>query len=166
MALGKARIFGCDANVTPAPWIVGLSQFLGLGHHQPTAADTEVERSVDFRKIEFHQHVITDNTELSAAEGDKGGNVETADPNDLEAGMIAVETQLTRPAFGECRLIIGSSSQAGLGLEVRLSFLTKVSPVVTDSYRLQDSQKYWRSFQANYSGGLIPSWFMKEAVSK
>src|SRR5215469_13616256 len=56
--------------------------------------DIEIERSVDFGIVEFHQYVVAGNTELGAAKGDKSGGVEAAHPDQVEPGLARAKPQL------------------------------------------------------------------------
>ena len=56
------RIFGRDADVTPARRIVVRRHLGRLGDGQPAAPDAEVERCVDLGIVELHQHVLAGDT--------------------------------------------------------------------------------------------------------
>jgi len=57
--------------------------------------DIEVEWRIDLRIFEFHQHIAAANADLRAAEGNKGGNVEGPNTDDVQPGMIGRKPQTT-----------------------------------------------------------------------
>src|SRR5215469_7684618 len=66
--------------------------------------DIEVEQRIDFRIIEFHQHIIARDAELGGTEGDKGGSIEAAHPDQVEVGVARSKSQLARGGVVEGRL--------------------------------------------------------------
>ena len=93
---GDLGIFGGDAHMGPARRVVARHHLGGLRHHHPAAADAEVEGRVDFRIVEFHEHVVAGDAELGAAEGDDGGDVEGAHANDVERRIGGGKLELAR----------------------------------------------------------------------
>ena len=124
-------IFGGDADVAPAPRIVAARHLDRLGDREPAIADAEIERRVDLRIVELHQHVVAGDAEMRRAEGDEGRDVEAAHADDVEVGMVGREAQLARrrdrrrPAPARCRRAassgIASSRMRPLG-SARISF--------------------------------------------
>ncbi len=94
-------ILGGDAHVAPAPRIVAARHLDGLGDGQPTLADAEVDRRVDLRIVEFHQHVGAGDAEMRRAEGYEGRHVEGAHADDVEIVVIGREAELPRVGIGE-----------------------------------------------------------------
>ena len=56
-------------------------------------ADAEVERRVDLRVIELHQHVGAADADLGGAERDEGGDVEAAHADDVERRVVGGEAK-------------------------------------------------------------------------
>src|SRR3546814_4417336 len=83
-----AWVFGSNADMAPAARIVGFRELARLGDGKPAAADLEVDRRVDFREIELHQHVVAGNAEMRRTEGDEGRGVEAARELVLEVRQL------------------------------------------------------------------------------
>src|SRR5260370_1027992 len=96
MAAGNLRIFGRYPDVAPACDILTCGPVGGSRDRDMAVPDIEVERRVNLGIIELHQYVIAGNAELSRAEGDKGGHVEAADADQIEAAFAGGEAELTR----------------------------------------------------------------------
>ena len=64
-----------------------------FGDRDAARADAEVERRVDFRIVELHQHVGAADAELRRAEGDEGGDVERAHAHHVERRVVGGEAQ-------------------------------------------------------------------------
>jgi len=96
-------ILGSDAHVAPAPGIVAARHLDRLGDRQPALADAEVDRRVDLRIVEFHQHVGTGDAKMGRAECHESRNVERAHADDVEIGMVGREAQQARVGVGERR---------------------------------------------------------------
>ena len=77
-------IFGGDAHMAPAPRIVAARHLGRLGDREPALADAEIDRRVDLRIVELHQHVGAGDAEMRRAEGHEGRDVEAADADDVE----------------------------------------------------------------------------------
>ncbi len=110
MGLRHVRIFGRDADVAPRPRVVGRRLRGGFGDRDPAASDAEIDRRVDLRKVELHQHVVAGDAELRAAEGDEGGDVERADADQRHAGQVGRELQ--RAAVFVAKRLFGNDSGA------------------------------------------------------
>ena len=89
--------------MAPGTRIVLRRQIARLADRQPAMTDAEIERRVDFRIVEFHQHVVAGDAELRRAEGDEGCDVERADADQVEAGDVGGEAQLAGILVGERR---------------------------------------------------------------
>ena len=80
---------------------------------QAAGADAEVERGVDLRIVEFHQHVVARHAEMGGAEGDEGRHVEGAHADDAEVRHIGGEAK--KPALvvveGRLRMDAGMGQQ-------------------------------------------------------
>src|SRR5207302_5519469 len=74
--------------------------------------DIEVERRVNLRIVEFHQHVIAGDAELCGSEGDKSGGIEAAHADQIETGLGGSEAQLARSGVVEGRLWINCDQAA------------------------------------------------------
>ncbi len=57
-------------------------------------AEIEVERRVDFRIIELHQHVVAGHADMRGAEGHEGRDIEIAHPDDVQSRHVGLETEL------------------------------------------------------------------------
>ena len=101
---GGLGILRRDADVTPRPRIVLGGKVPRLADREPAAADAEVERGVNLRVVEFHQHVVAGDAEVRGAEGDKGGDIERAHADEVHAGHVRGEAQLSRVLVVERRL--------------------------------------------------------------
>src|SRR3546814_13288268 len=82
-------------------------------------ADMQVDGSVDLRMVELHHDVLAGNPEMGCAEGEEGGGVETADPDDVELRIAGRELQLARVLVEEriLGLNAGTRQQRGYGLQ-------------------------------------------------
>jgi hypothetical protein len=56
-------------------------------------SDAQVERGIQLRIVELHQHVRAANADLGAAERHKGGDIEGADANDVECRVVGGEAE-------------------------------------------------------------------------
>src|SRR5437763_7356454 len=84
---------------------VGLPERVrGRRDGEAAMPDIEVERRVNLRIVEFHQHVIAGDAELCGAEGDKSGGIEAAHADQIETGLAGSEAQLARSGVVEGRL--------------------------------------------------------------
>ncbi len=97
-------ILGGDAHMAPAPRIVVARHLDRLGDSQAALADAEIDRRVDLRIVEFHQHVGAGDAEMGGAEGHERRHVEGADADDVEVGMVGREAELAGVRIGEGRL--------------------------------------------------------------
>src|SRR5215468_7711000 len=97
-------ILGGNAHMAPTARIVAARHLDGLGHSQPALADAEIDRGIDLRVVELHQHVGAGDAEVSGAEGDEGCDIEGAHADDVEIGVIGGEAKLARLGIGEGRL--------------------------------------------------------------
>jgi hypothetical protein len=104
MALRHVRIFGRDANMAPAARIIGRGHFGRFGDRQAAMADAEIDRRVEFGIIELGQHIGADDTDLRGAMRDESGDVERADADQVDAGMIGRKAQRAAVLVGECCL--------------------------------------------------------------
>lgn len=104
MAAGEMRIFGRDADMAPPRRIVGMGELLRLGDHQPAMADMQVERGVDLRIVELHQHVAAGDAEMRRPEGDEGADIEAADADDVDVRTVGPEAELAVVGIVERRL--------------------------------------------------------------
>ena len=84
----------------------GLRRF---GDRDPALADAEVERGVDFRVVELHQHVGAADADLRRAEGDEGGDVERADAHHVERRIVGGKAQPAAVLVG----VVGRRDDAG-----------------------------------------------------
>ena len=91
------RVLGRDPDMAPGRGVFLAHQLLGRGDRETAAADTEIERGIEFRVIELHEHVGPGDTEMGRAEGDEGRNVEGAHPDQIDVRVVGRETQ--RPAL-------------------------------------------------------------------
>ncbi len=92
---GNFRILRSDAHVARSS-DVGLPERVHCCRDGEAAMpDIEVERRIDLRIIEFHQHVIAGDAELRGAEGNEGGGIEAAHADQIETGFAGRKTQLT-----------------------------------------------------------------------
>ena len=101
MAARHTGILGGDPHVTPARRIVPGREFRRLRHHHAAEADAEVERRIDLAVVELQQHVVADDAELGRAEGDEGGDVEAAHPDQPEPRVRGGEAELARAVVRE-----------------------------------------------------------------
>ena len=53
--------------------------------------DIEIDRRIDFRMVEFHQHVATGNGEMGGAKGEEGRRVEAAHADDFKIRLVGME---------------------------------------------------------------------------
>ena len=104
MPPGDIGIFGRDTDMAPLPRIVLEAQLFRLGDRQPAFADTEIQRRVNLGIFEFHQNVVAGNAEMGRAEGDEGGDIEAAYPDNPHRIMIGGEVQLARFGIEKGRL--------------------------------------------------------------
>ncbi len=87
MPAGNFRVLRRDAHMARSS-DVGLPERVRRRRDGEAAMpDIEVERRVDLRIVEFHQHVIAGDAELSGAEGDKGGGIEAAHADQIETRL-------------------------------------------------------------------------------
>jgi len=63
--------------------------------------NVEVERRVDLRIVEFHQHVVAGDAELGRAKGDKRGDVKAAHANQIERRLAGRKAKLARTGILE-----------------------------------------------------------------
>src|SRR5579883_2805054 len=103
-------IFGGNAHRTPARRIVVAEILRRRGDDEPTLADAEIERRVDFGVLEFHQHVAAGDAHVRTAEGDEGGDVEIADADDVEIVVVGAEAELARVRIVELALDFDSGT--------------------------------------------------------
>src|SRR6516162_3763720 len=94
VAAGHLWVFCSHPDVTRVPNIFPRNPVCGGRHRDMATPDIEIERRVNFRVVEFHQHVVAGDAELGGAEGDKGGDVEAPHPNQIESGLTGRKTQL------------------------------------------------------------------------
>src|SRR5437660_11336784 len=81
---------------------VGLPERVrGRRDGEAAMPDIEVERRVNLRIVEFHQHIIAGDAELCGAEGDKSGGIEAAHADQIETGLAGSEAQLARSGVVE-----------------------------------------------------------------
>ncbi len=90
------RICGGDAHAAPARGLVLLRDLPRRRDHEPAMADLEIERRVDLRVFEFHQHVVAGDAQMRRAESDEGRHVEIAHAHDVEVPVVGLEAQLAR----------------------------------------------------------------------
>ena len=109
MPAGDVGVFAGDADAGELGKLGQPGFVLRLGDGNAAMADIEVERGVNFRVVEFHQHVAAANADLGGAEGNEGGDVEGADADDVEAGMVGGEAQAATGLIG----VIGRGNDAG-----------------------------------------------------
>src|SRR3546814_3691953 len=57
-------------------------------------ADLEIDRGVELRIVELHQHVVAGNPQMGGAEGDESGHVEAAHTDDIEPRAVGGEAEL------------------------------------------------------------------------
>jgi len=104
VAAGDGGVFARHPHAGPAGGIVRPGGGQRFRHRDAAAADAEIERGVDFRVVEFHQHVGPADPERGGAEGDEGGDVERADPDHIKAGFVGGKAQ---PAAGLVGVVRG-----------------------------------------------------------
>src|SRR5438034_4393465 len=80
MAAGHLRVFGGDPEMAPAARILLADLVRRRRDGHMAMADIEVERRIDFGIVEFHQHIVAGDAELSRPEGYKGRDIEAAEP--------------------------------------------------------------------------------------
>ncbi len=107
------RVFGGDANMAPARGIVLARKLGGLRHGKAAAPDLEVDRRIDFRIVELHQHVAADDAQRGSAEGNERRHIEAAHADDLEIAAVGAKAQLAVIGIGEG----GLRPDAGTGQE-------------------------------------------------
>ena len=93
MAAGDVRILRRHAHARPRARVIAAGGGGGLRHRDPAGADAEIERRVDFRIVELHQHVGAADAELGGAERDEGGDIERPHPHDLQPRIVGGEAQ-------------------------------------------------------------------------
>src|ERR1700730_10635708 len=94
VAAGDLRVLCRHPNVARAYDIVVLDAVGRRGHREAAMTDIEVEWSVNLGIVEFHQHIIAGDAELSGAEGDESGRIETADADQIETGLACGKAEL------------------------------------------------------------------------
>ena len=94
MLTGDLRVFGGNANMAPPCRVVLFAEILLLGDHHAAIANSQIQRRINLRVVEFQQHVLPGNTELGRAKGDKRRDVERPDPQYRQIGNIGREFQL------------------------------------------------------------------------
>ena len=96
VAAGDLRVLCRHPNVARASDIAVLDAVGCRGHREAAMTDIEVERSVNLGIVEFHQHIIAGDAELSGAEGDESGRIEAADTDQIETGLACAKAKLPR----------------------------------------------------------------------
>ena len=104
MTPGDAGIFGGHPNMAPAARIIFGPQRRRLRHRHVATADAQVQGSVDFRILEFHQDIVAGNAHLRRAESHERGDIETAHPDNLQTRNVGGEAQQPRGGIVEGRL--------------------------------------------------------------
>ena len=77
-------------------------------------ADAEIERGVDFRVVELHQHIGAADAELRRAERDEGGDVERPDAHHVERRIVGGKAQPAAVLVG----VVGCRGDAGARQEL------------------------------------------------
>src|SRR5215469_4074101 len=101
MAAGHLRVFCCDADMARPFDILSRWRIPRRRDREAAMTDIEVERSVNLRIVELHQHIIAGNAELRGAESNKGGGVKAAHPDQVEPGFTRLEAKLPRGCIVE-----------------------------------------------------------------
>src|SRR5207248_2494254 len=84
---------------------VGLPERVrGRRDGEAAMPDIEVERRVNLRIVELHQHIIAGDAELCGPERDKSGGIEAAHTDQIETGLAGREAELARSGVVEGRL--------------------------------------------------------------
>ncbi len=86
-----------------------------LGDRDAADADAEVERGVDFRVVELHQHVGAANADLRRAERHEGRDVERPHPHHVELRVVGREAQPAAVLVG----VVGGGMHARRGPAAR-----------------------------------------------
>src|SRR3546814_17650857 len=73
----SSDLLGGDADVAPTAGIVALGEAPRRRHRKAAVADLEIDRGVELRIVELHQHVVAGNPQMGGAEGDESGHDRT-----------------------------------------------------------------------------------------
>src|SRR5271165_29432 len=104
MPAGNLRVLCRHAHMARSP-DVGLPERVRRRRDGEAAMpDIEIERRIDLRIVEFHQHIVAGDAELCRAEGDKSGGIEAADADQVETGLAGSKAELPRRGVLECGL--------------------------------------------------------------
>ena len=103
VSAGQVRVFRRDADVAPRSRIVLCRHRGRLANRDSTATDAEIQRGVNLRIVELHQHVATRDFELSSAERHERRHVERADADDPKLRLVGRKAELARILVGERR---------------------------------------------------------------
>src|SRR3546814_4450163 len=90
----SSDLLGGDADVAPTAGIVALGEAPRRRHRKAAVADLEIDRGVELRIVELHQHVVAGNPQMGGAEGDESGHVEAAHTDDIEPRAVGGEAEL------------------------------------------------------------------------
>src|SRR6516225_236880 len=104
MVAGDLRVLGGDPDVARASDMLPRDPVWRRRERGPAKPDGEVERRVNLRVVEFHQHVVAGDPELSRAEGDESGDVKAAHPDQIQLRRIGREAKLARAGIFKGRL--------------------------------------------------------------
>src|SRR5580658_7585807 len=98
------RVLCCYPDMARLTAVLARDPVDRRGHGNVAVSDLKIERRVDLRIVEFHQHVVTGDAELSRAEGDKSRDIETPQADQIEIGLAGREAQPARRGVFEGRL--------------------------------------------------------------
>src|SRR3546814_20850527 len=90
----SSDLLGGDADVAPTAGSVALGEAPRRRHRKAAVADLEIDRGVELRIVELHQHVVAGNPNMGGADGDEHGDVEDEhqddiDPREVGGGAIS-----------------------------------------------------------------------------
>ncbi len=131
VAPSDLRVLCGDAHVAPAAGIVAFHQGAGLGHGQAAVADLQVDRGIELRVVELHDHVVAGHAQVGRAKGHEGRHVEAPDPDNLQVSVVGGEAELARllvveagfghnPAARQERRQLGQNAAFGQGQHERI----------------------------------------------
>ena len=122
MFAGDVGVFAGDADARLRGEVGAAGAVARFGDRDAAMADVEIERGVNLRVVELHQHVAAADAELGGAEGNEGGDIEGADPDHVQFRMISRKAQAPAALIG----VVGGRNDAGGGQQ-RAAFVQNSS---------------------------------------